>query len=307
MDMDVVSVIRSAPAFVVVLAVGTFLAMAAVAVVAGVAAARTAAAVAATPVLPIAGAPDGPCAVEGRATAVPGLPLLAPLTRRRCCWYRARVEKFVPRTPNRSATWSVVREVTSDVPFLVRDGGELCAVHPAGAEVTPTLRSVWYGPGPVPDERDPPSFPPGAAGFLKVATGGTPGRRYRYTEDWIAEGDPVYVLAEMETAAPRPSPSQRSRRRPADADDETGDPVVDEGAEVDADQAALDAMHAAVSATTPRALRRHRHSGGRFVIAAGASGAEHRRLSALGAKAAVLVALVPLAAAVGLAWLRWGS
>src|SRR5260370_862209 len=68
---------------------------------------------------------------------------------------------------------------------------------PAERKVTPTDRSVWYGPTALPQDRNPPRVGPGdsAEGMLRIE--GTPSRRFRYTEERICDRDPLYSLGKF--------------------------------------------------------------------------------------------------------------
>jgi hypothetical protein len=72
-------------------------------------------------------------------------------------------------------------------------------VDPLGADVTPTDRSIWYGAGPEPEDRNPPRFPPGQnpkGQFVQVEWSG-PGHNFRYTEERIYANDPVFAQGEV--------------------------------------------------------------------------------------------------------------
>ncbi len=188
------------PVFVVML---LFLfAMAGVAIYAGVQGRRRAALVANTPTTPIGSATAGYREFEGRIEAGPGAPLKAGLTGWPCCWFHARIEKFVGSgtSNNREAGWQTVRDWTSDRPFLVRDETGVCLVDPDGAEVTPTDKSMWYGATEKPEDRNPAKVGPteSAKGMMEVA--GTPNTKYRYSEERVYAGDPLLVLGEFTAA-----------------------------------------------------------------------------------------------------------
>jgi hypothetical protein len=58
-------------------------------------------------------------------------------------WYHAQVRKDAGTRHKQSGDgWSTIYEATSAAPFLLRDGTGVCAVHPYGADVTPTDKSV---------------------------------------------------------------------------------------------------------------------------------------------------------------------
>src|SRR5258708_6989529 len=121
--------------------------------------------------------------------------LAAPLTHAACCWFHVKVEEY-PSAGDRSS-WSTLGEHASGEPFLILDATGECAVYPDGAEVTPTDRSIWYGPTALPQDHNPPRVGPGdsAEGMLRIE--GTPGRRFRYTEERIYDRDPLYALGKF--------------------------------------------------------------------------------------------------------------
>ncbi len=166
----------------------------------GLRAARIARTIARMQTTPLGSAEPGYVELEGKIEAGEGGVLAARLTRAEVAWFRAKVEEFVPasRSDAGQSTWRIVVDEVSRAPFVIRDATGACAVLPDGAEVTPTDRSVWYGATPEPTERNPPRVGPGegAEGLLRVATTGA--HRYRYTEERIYVGDPLYALGELQ-------------------------------------------------------------------------------------------------------------
>jgi hypothetical protein len=151
----------------------------------------------ATPTTPIGTTTDGYREFEGRVEAVGG-PILAPHTDSPCVWFHARVEHTDPRRRRRNQVWILVRQWTSNAPFLVRDASGVCVVEPRDAEVTATDRSVWYGATGVPTDRTPPRVKPDEAVPGHVLPG-RPDSKYRYFEERIYAGDPLLVLGEYST------------------------------------------------------------------------------------------------------------
>ena len=121
--------------------------------------------------------------------------LAAPLTHAACCWFHVKVEEYL--SAGDRSSWSTLGEHASGEPFLILDATGECAVYPDGAEVTPTDRSIWYGPTALPQDHNPPRVGPGdsAEGMLRIE--GTPGRRFRYTEERIYDRDPLYALGKF--------------------------------------------------------------------------------------------------------------
>ncbi|HEB95046.1 MAG TPA: hypothetical protein ENI96_01285 [Sedimenticola thiotaurini] len=162
-----------------------------------------------TPTARVRSAPQGYVELNGIARLMPGEPIRAPLTGVRCCWYRIRVHKRGDRG------WSLVEQETSDHLFLLRDPTGDCIVDPDGARVTPGDRSTWYGPTPRPLRPDRAGAPERAPALLQLARllnrdlgGGAD--RYRYTEERIFEGDPLYAIGMFRT---RDDLDRREHRR----------------------------------------------------------------------------------------------
>jgi hypothetical protein len=210
--------LETLPVWVSLVIPGFFLAMSGVAVAAAIHARKVAAAIGTTPIVRVASAEPGIAAFEGSVAAPMGHQLESTLTAARCCWFHVKVEKLVTRSADRpgSDTWSTIAEYTSCDPFLIADGTGSSAVYPDGAEVTPTDRSVWYGPTPFPEDRNPKRVGPGESteGMLRIDG---PSRRFRYTEERIYDGDPLYVIGRLERGA-------------VDSDDEEDDAFDPNGA-----------------------------------------------------------------------------
>lgn len=220
--------IRNMPAgmfyLILAFAIGAAIAL----VVIGRQARRRAALVQAMPTTNIGMAVDGYVEFEGRTEAVDGPPLVTPLTGQPCAWYHAQVRKDVGTRHKQSGDgWSTIYEATSAAPFLLRDGTGVCAVHPYGADVTPTDKSVWYGATPIPSDRNPAKVGPTESAEGMVTVQGTSDTKYRYFEERIYLGDPLLVLGQF------------TRARPAagdDADEEDSDLDVDEDADEGEDE-----------------------------------------------------------------------
>ena len=193
--MNVVQMMHSVPPVVSLIIVAVLVAMSGIAVAASLHARKIARTIASLKTSQMAAATDAYLALEGTAKAVNGQMLTAPLTDAACCWFHAKVEEYVSSGDNSS--WSTLGEYFSSEPFLILDATGECAVCPDGAEVTPTDRSVWYGPTALPPERNPPRVGPGdsAEGMLRIE--GTPSRRFRYTEERIYDRDPLYALGKF--------------------------------------------------------------------------------------------------------------
>lgn len=151
-----------------------------------------------TPTARIRSAPQGYVELSGEAAAMPGEPILSPLTMTPCCWYRFQVER------RHEKGWRTIRSGMSDGLFLLRDETGECIIDPEGAEVSPRGKNVWY------DNQDHPiaaaHYP--AAGLntdipaldLAMKLGeGLVGRNYRYTEETIYPGDRLYAIGLFKT------------------------------------------------------------------------------------------------------------
>jgi hypothetical protein len=296
------SLIREVPTGVFVVMILVLVGMAGVAAAAGWHARQRAALVERMPTSPIAFAHDGYREFEGVVEAIGGEPLRSPLTGSPCCWYHARVERWISRTGNSGHSgWSEVRDVVSSAPFLVRDASGACVVHPHGAEVTARDRSIWTGAREWPDDRNPPRMPitESATGLVQVSGGSD--ARYRFTEERICAGDPLLVLGEFSSgrfAASDADDEDDAADEDVVADDAVGDTAVDPFD----DGAVADRLHARGWEITRAAISQ---GGGTqpFMFTATPQAA-HVAMTAMGSQAALSVALVPLAIAALLIWTR---
>ena len=191
------------------------------------------------PTARVRSAPQGYVELVGEARAMAGEPIVAPLSKTPCCWYRYAIES------KRGSEWRIVRKETSDGLFLVADETGECVVDPDGAEVTPGAKRVWYGDG---DEPITVVMPPRGAEGIQLGpvvlrrSGAMFTSSHRYTEELIVPGDPLYALgdfktlddidhhqsrAEMTAAILREW--KRERRRLMDRFDHNRDGVIDAG------------------------------------------------------------------------------
>lgn len=145
-----------------------------------------------TPTSLIRSAAQGYVELDGTAELMKGDIIVAPLTGRRCTWYRYKVEE---RSDNdyhnsRRNIWHVIDSGVSDSLFLLVDGTGECVIDPEGAEVTPSDNQVWYGEqavwrGGVPQR--------GRFGIV-ISSG-----RYRFREEVILPADPLYAIGQFST------------------------------------------------------------------------------------------------------------
>jgi len=148
--------------------------------------------VADTPTARIHSAPQGYVELAGFARPHLGT-IEGPLSGRPCLWYRYRIER---RGGGRRQEWRPVEQGVSHESFRLDDGSGQCIVDPAGALMRARTRDAWTG-------------------ARRHPQGGTPTRwyqasdQYRYTEERIHDGDPLYCLGRFET--PLRGPAERHR------------------------------------------------------------------------------------------------
>lgn len=132
-------------------------------------------------------AAQGYVELEGMARVMPGDPIIAPLTRTHCCWWRFKVEE--ERGTGKNRRWVTVNSGASDDSFELDDRTGKCVVNPDGATVIPSRRRVWYG-----SSRTPDITPELGSGWLRRAFS-----KYRYTEELLDKDHPLYALGTYRT------------------------------------------------------------------------------------------------------------
>jgi hypothetical protein len=125
--------------------------------------------------------------LEGTAQPMPGEPVIAPLSRRPCVWWRYRIEER-RGSGNR---WQRLEADTSSAHFELADATGVVLVDPDGAELHGTASDTWFGDAPQPQ-----AGPPSLAGFRGL------GDRYRYTEERVEAGAFVHALGRLTTERP---------------------------------------------------------------------------------------------------------
>lgn len=154
------------------------------------------------PTAKIRSAHQGYVELIGEAVAMAGEPIISPLSATRCCWYRYKVERRKDRS------WSVVEKGESDGLFLIRDDTGDCVIDPEGASVTTRHKDSWYGSRTPPKGHGPLAVayrPPGLLQRLNLRTGlnievsNTHMGRYRYSEEVILTGDPLYAIGHFKS------------------------------------------------------------------------------------------------------------
>ncbi len=146
-----------------------------------------------TPTSRIRSAPQGYVELVGEAAMMKGEPVISPLSGSACCWWRFKVEKKDEKG------WRFVRKGVSESLFLLKDETGECIIDPEGAQVSPSDKNVWYGAEESP--RVGPDVGPGTLrnnlllGKLRVTLHNDLfNGNYRYTEETILPGDPLYAI-----------------------------------------------------------------------------------------------------------------
>jgi hypothetical protein len=142
-----------------------------------------------TPAVRIRSAAQGYVKLSGRTQSAGPAPTAAPLTSRPCVWWSYEIaQQETDSKGNRR--WETSDRGTSVEPFaLVDDDNARCLVGPVRAEITPTVRNIWYGSASWPG--GPP--PPGSTSLLRVPEEGS----WRYTERLLEVGARVCVMGEL--------------------------------------------------------------------------------------------------------------
>ncbi|MGD8909511.1 MAG: GIDE domain-containing protein [Chromatiales bacterium] len=145
-----------------------------------------------TPTSRIRSAPQGYVELIGQAALMQGESIFAPLSGMPCCWWRFKIER------KHDKGWRVTRSGQSESLFLLRDETGECIIDPDGAHVSPSDKSVWYGSNATPSsgpDRGPGTWQKQTGLFgLNVTFTTTFGDNYRYTEETIIAGDPLYAI-----------------------------------------------------------------------------------------------------------------
>lgn len=136
----------------------------------------------------IRSAAQGYVELEGIGELMRGEPILSPLTETLCTWYCCKVEE---RTGSgNKQRWRTVSSYLSEELFQLSDGTGVCVVDPEGATVIPSEKLVWYGN----------TASPGRAPLHTGRWSGLLGSGdYRYTEERMLPGDPLYALGWFST------------------------------------------------------------------------------------------------------------
>ncbi len=134
-----------------------------------------------TPTAKIRSAAQGYGELSGMAQLMDGAPIVAPLTGKTCAWYRYKVEKMGDKHTH------VVDSGSSDELFLLLGRTGRCVIDPEGATVITRHKEVWF------DFSYPSRKRGGRSGLLGQMLGRV-GSRYRYTEERLRAGEPLYAI-----------------------------------------------------------------------------------------------------------------
>jgi hypothetical protein len=157
------------------------------------------------PTARVRSAPQGYVELVGKAHSLDGEPIIAPLSRTACCWYRYRIEHRGEKG------WRPVETGKSDGIFMLRDATGECIIDPDGAEVTTEHSQTWYDNGDgwggghgvharLPSLGKTADAVVNVGGKLMSGLGGA--GDYRYTEAVVLDGDPLYAIGWFHTVGP---------------------------------------------------------------------------------------------------------
>lgn len=112
--------------------------------------------------------------------------LQARLTGKPCLWWRFKVEEY--SSSDKRSAWRVVESGSSEACFLLSDGTGECLVDPKGAEIRPATKEVW--------QSDQAPLTMGSGGLFDWFSSG---KQYRYTEERLHAGEPLYAIGDFHT------------------------------------------------------------------------------------------------------------
>jgi E3 Ubiquitin ligase len=142
--------------------------------------------VADTPEVRLRSAAQGYVKVKGRTQPAGPAATAAPLSSRPCVWWSYEIA-HEERDSKGNRRWSTTDSRSSIEPFALVDEDDVrCLVGPVKAEITPTVRNVWYG-----STSWPMTGPPESSSLLQHI--GT----WRYTERLLGVGAHVCVMGEF--------------------------------------------------------------------------------------------------------------
>ena len=112
--------------------------------------------------------------------------LQARLTGKPCLWWRFKVEEY--SSGEKRNSWRVVKSGSSEACFLLSDGTGECLIDPKGAEIRPATKEVW--------QSDQAPLTMGGGGLFDWFSSG---KQYRYTEERLHAGEPLYAIGDFHT------------------------------------------------------------------------------------------------------------
>ena len=112
--------------------------------------------------------------------------LQARLTGKPCLWWRFKVEEY--SSGEKRNSWRVVKSGSSEACFLLSDGTGECLIDPKGAEIRPATKEVW--------QSDQAPLTMGGGGLFDWFSSG---KQYRYTEERLHQGEPLYAIGGFRT------------------------------------------------------------------------------------------------------------
>ncbi len=114
----------------------------------------------------------------------------APLTGEQCVWWSFAIDEQV-RSGKDNKRWQQVEKASSAALLCLNDSTGDCLIDPQGAHVIPLTKKVWYGA-----ERHPRHSLKRQNMFEAMLTGV---KRYRYTEQRLHAGEPLYAIGDFVT------------------------------------------------------------------------------------------------------------
>lgn len=210
MDQLIIS-IRSMPTqyFLILLAILCLLAI--VALVIAFKNLKIARLIANTPRSKIRSAVQGYIELQGNAATLTESGIIAPLSGRRCCWYRYRVEKEITQRDqdgSTSTTWQEIDSGSSDGRlFLLKDETGECVIDPKRAKIKARTKKTWqdyslanYNKG-------------GVSGFFEDFFSFADQGKYQLTEQIIEEGETLYALGSFKTVSVLENPMEQMNQQ----------------------------------------------------------------------------------------------
>jgi len=159
---------------------------------------RRALVIADTPTARVRSAAQGYVELRGQARVAHEEQLRAPLTGRRCLWYRFKVERLDKdcgscadadeEGSGQASRWVTVRQGCSDESLLLVDATGQCEIFPKGAAVTVSTRDHWSGDS----ERSP--RPRREGGLMATLSALFANPTWRFTEERIHDGNLLYAI-----------------------------------------------------------------------------------------------------------------